>query len=227
MYRPQVEADRALITAGSPRVKALSTLEWPTEEQFSTADVSRAEETPPHKRRRTLSLHRPRRRRHRRLRALRPGGRFPDRPPVSQPRCRRGRARVLVAARAHPRNRRNFAARPFPHHRISPGRACADAATFAKTLHDLSQHSRARSFFRLGRRSAPFGQFTGKQRTTCLLGTGRFASRRRPASSRSRFLAVSVRAHAPPAASRRPRLVYVRPNLPPQFYAYALFAAYH
>lgn len=39
MYRPQVEADRALITAGSPRVKALSTLEWPTEEQFATADV--------------------------------------------------------------------------------------------------------------------------------------------------------------------------------------------
>ena len=57
MYRPQVEADRALITADSPHVKALSTLEWPTEEQFSTADVSRAEETPPHKRRRTLSLH--------------------------------------------------------------------------------------------------------------------------------------------------------------------------
>lgn len=39
MYRPQVEADRALIAAGSPRVKALSTLEWPTEEQFATADV--------------------------------------------------------------------------------------------------------------------------------------------------------------------------------------------
>ncbi len=39
MYRPQVEADRALITAGSPHVKALSTLEWPTEEQFATADV--------------------------------------------------------------------------------------------------------------------------------------------------------------------------------------------
>jgi type 1 glutamine amidotransferase len=39
MYRPQVEADRALITAGSPRVTALSTLEWPTEEQFATADV--------------------------------------------------------------------------------------------------------------------------------------------------------------------------------------------
>lgn len=39
MYRPQVEADRALITAGSPRVKALSTLEWPTEEQFAAADV--------------------------------------------------------------------------------------------------------------------------------------------------------------------------------------------
>ena len=39
LYRPQVEADRALITAGSPRVKALSTLEWPTEEQFATADV--------------------------------------------------------------------------------------------------------------------------------------------------------------------------------------------
>jgi len=39
MYRPQVEADRALITAGSPRVKALSTLEWPTEKQFATADV--------------------------------------------------------------------------------------------------------------------------------------------------------------------------------------------
>jgi|LakMenE01Jun11ns_1017448.scaffolds.fasta_scaffold9884846_2 type 1 glutamine amidotransferase len=39
MYRPQVEADLALITSGSPRVKALSTLEWPTEEQFATADV--------------------------------------------------------------------------------------------------------------------------------------------------------------------------------------------
>jgi type 1 glutamine amidotransferase len=39
MYRPQVEADRALITAGSPHVKTLSTLEWPTEEQFATADV--------------------------------------------------------------------------------------------------------------------------------------------------------------------------------------------
>ena len=39
MYRPQVEADRALITAGSPHVKALSTLEWPTEGQFASADV--------------------------------------------------------------------------------------------------------------------------------------------------------------------------------------------
>jgi type 1 glutamine amidotransferase len=39
MYRPQAEADRALIAAGSPRVKALSTLEWPTEEHFATADV--------------------------------------------------------------------------------------------------------------------------------------------------------------------------------------------
>ena len=39
MYRPQVEADRALITSGSPHVKARSTLEWPTEEQFATADV--------------------------------------------------------------------------------------------------------------------------------------------------------------------------------------------
>jgi type 1 glutamine amidotransferase len=39
MYRPHAEADRALIAAGSPRVKALSTLEWPTEEQFATADV--------------------------------------------------------------------------------------------------------------------------------------------------------------------------------------------
>jgi type 1 glutamine amidotransferase len=39
MYRPQVEADRALITSGLPHVKALSTLEWPTEEQFATADV--------------------------------------------------------------------------------------------------------------------------------------------------------------------------------------------
>jgi type 1 glutamine amidotransferase len=39
MYRPQVEVDRALITAGSPQVTALSTLEWPTEEQFATADV--------------------------------------------------------------------------------------------------------------------------------------------------------------------------------------------
>jgi len=34
MYRPQVEADRALITSGSPHVTAVSTLEWPTEEQF-------------------------------------------------------------------------------------------------------------------------------------------------------------------------------------------------
>ena len=39
LYRPQVEADQALITAGSPQVKALSTLEWPTGEQFATADV--------------------------------------------------------------------------------------------------------------------------------------------------------------------------------------------
>ncbi len=39
LYRPQVEEDQALITAGSPQVKALSTLEWPTEEQFATADV--------------------------------------------------------------------------------------------------------------------------------------------------------------------------------------------
>lgn len=39
MYRRQVEADRALITSGSPHVKALSTLEWPMEEQFATADV--------------------------------------------------------------------------------------------------------------------------------------------------------------------------------------------
>ncbi len=39
MYRPQAEADRALIASGSPHVKALSTLEWPTDEQFATADV--------------------------------------------------------------------------------------------------------------------------------------------------------------------------------------------
>jgi type 1 glutamine amidotransferase len=39
MYRPQVETDQALITAGSPCVKALSTLEWPTEEQFAQVDV--------------------------------------------------------------------------------------------------------------------------------------------------------------------------------------------
>ena len=39
LYRPQVEADRALIAAGSPRVTAASTLEWPTDEQFATADV--------------------------------------------------------------------------------------------------------------------------------------------------------------------------------------------
>jgi type 1 glutamine amidotransferase len=39
MYRPEVEADLALITAGSARIKALSTLDWPTEEQFATADV--------------------------------------------------------------------------------------------------------------------------------------------------------------------------------------------
>lgn len=39
MYRPQAEADRALIASGSPHVKALSTLEWPTEVQFATADV--------------------------------------------------------------------------------------------------------------------------------------------------------------------------------------------
>ena len=39
MYRPQMEADRGLITSGLPHVKALSTLEWPTEEQFATADV--------------------------------------------------------------------------------------------------------------------------------------------------------------------------------------------
>lgn len=39
LYRPQVEADHALVTAGSPHVNASSTLEWPTEEQFATADV--------------------------------------------------------------------------------------------------------------------------------------------------------------------------------------------
>lgn len=39
MYRPQVEADRATIAAGAPRVTAVSTLEWPTDEQFATADV--------------------------------------------------------------------------------------------------------------------------------------------------------------------------------------------
>ena len=39
MYRPQVEADRAAISAGAPRVKAVETLEWPTEEQFAAADV--------------------------------------------------------------------------------------------------------------------------------------------------------------------------------------------
>jgi type 1 glutamine amidotransferase len=39
MYRPQVEADRATIAAGSPRVTAASTLEWPTDEQFAAADV--------------------------------------------------------------------------------------------------------------------------------------------------------------------------------------------
>jgi len=39
MYRPQVEADRALIAGGSPRVTALITLEWPTEAQFATADA--------------------------------------------------------------------------------------------------------------------------------------------------------------------------------------------
>ena len=39
MYRPEVEADRDLITSGSPQVTALSTLDWPTEEQFATADV--------------------------------------------------------------------------------------------------------------------------------------------------------------------------------------------
>ncbi len=39
LYRTQVEADRDLIAAGAPRVTALSTLEWPTEEQFATADV--------------------------------------------------------------------------------------------------------------------------------------------------------------------------------------------
>ncbi len=39
MYRPQVEADRALISSGSPLVTALSTLEWPTEDQFATANV--------------------------------------------------------------------------------------------------------------------------------------------------------------------------------------------
>ena len=39
MYRPQVQPDSALIASGLPHVKALSTLEWPTEEQFATADV--------------------------------------------------------------------------------------------------------------------------------------------------------------------------------------------
>jgi hypothetical protein len=40
LYRPQVEADRALITSGSPQVTALSALEWPTEEQFATRWMS-------------------------------------------------------------------------------------------------------------------------------------------------------------------------------------------
>jgi type 1 glutamine amidotransferase len=39
MYRPQAEADRAVVAAGLPGVTALSTLEWPTEQQFATADV--------------------------------------------------------------------------------------------------------------------------------------------------------------------------------------------
>jgi type 1 glutamine amidotransferase len=39
MYRPQNAADGAAITAGSPRVTALSTLEWPTDDQFAAADV--------------------------------------------------------------------------------------------------------------------------------------------------------------------------------------------
>lgn len=39
IYRPQVDADHASKTSGSPHVKALSNSEWPTEEQFATADV--------------------------------------------------------------------------------------------------------------------------------------------------------------------------------------------
>jgi type 1 glutamine amidotransferase len=39
MYRPQNDADGAAIAAGSPRVTALSTLDWPTDEQFAAADV--------------------------------------------------------------------------------------------------------------------------------------------------------------------------------------------
>jgi hypothetical protein len=36
---PQVDAGRALLTSGSPHVKALSNSEWPKAEQFATADV--------------------------------------------------------------------------------------------------------------------------------------------------------------------------------------------
>jgi type 1 glutamine amidotransferase len=39
MYRPQNDADGAAIAAGSPRVTALSTLDWPTDDQFAAADV--------------------------------------------------------------------------------------------------------------------------------------------------------------------------------------------
>lgn len=39
MYRPEVEQDRERILAGAPQVKVLTTLDWPTDEQFAAADV--------------------------------------------------------------------------------------------------------------------------------------------------------------------------------------------
>jgi hypothetical protein len=39
MYRPEVEKDRERMLAGAPQVKVLTTMDWPTEEQFAVSDI--------------------------------------------------------------------------------------------------------------------------------------------------------------------------------------------
>ena len=39
MYRPEMKKDRDKILAGSSKVKVLTTMDWPSKEQFSSADV--------------------------------------------------------------------------------------------------------------------------------------------------------------------------------------------